>query len=159
VYRHYAAHGAGPPRIVLSGHSAGAQLAGMALAHDFSQEGLPRSPVHGALLISGSYDLEPHRHHGRYADMGLDAELVRDASPAHNPPLDPNVKLVLAAGAAETRGYIWQAESFSEQLASRGHDVRVLLCPDDNHFSVVERLAQSDHQLTQALIALAQAPT
>jgi arylformamidase len=145
--------------MILSGHSAGAQLAGMALAHDFSQEGLPPSQVRGALLISGSYDLEPHRHHGRYADIGPDAELVREASPACNPPLDPKVKLVLAAGAEETRGYIWQAEAFSEILAARGHDVRVLLSPNDNHFSVVERLAKPDHTLTQGSIALAQTPS
>ena len=62
------------------------------------RHGLPRSPVRGALLISGSYDMEPHSRHERYLDMGLaDGELVRDASPACNPPLDPD-------GAARHRG-------------------------------------------------------
>jgi arylformamidase len=154
--KHIAQHGGDPARIAVSGHSAGAQLAGMALAHDFSREGLPRSPVRGALLVSGSFDMEPHSRHGRYLDMGLgDGNLVRDASPAHNPPLDPDVKLVIAAGADETPGYVWQAESFCEQCTARGHDARVLLSPGDHHFSVIARLAEPGHAMTRALVALA----
>ncbi len=153
--RNIAAYGGDPQRVVVSGHSAGAQLAGMALAHDFSADGLPRSPLRGALLISGSYDMEPHRHHDRYRDMGLDEDLVRDASPACNPPLDPDLPLVLAVGGNETEGYIWQAESFCRKCRARGHPASVLLSPGDHHFSVIERLAETDHLLTRSLIALA----
>jgi arylformamidase len=155
--RNVAAYGGDPKRIVVSGHSAGAQLCGMALAHDFSRDGLSRSPVRGALLISGSFDMEPHSRHPRYLDMGLaDGQLVHDASPACNPPLNPDVRLVLAVGAQETPGYVWQTESFCRKCVSRGHDARVLLSADDHHFSVVERLAEPGHALTQALIGLAQ---
>jgi arylformamidase len=154
--RNIASYGGDPECIVVSGHSAGAQLSGMALAHDFSRDGLRRSPVRGALLISGSFDMEPHGRHPRYLDMGLaDGELVHEASPACNPPLDPNVRLVLAVGAQETPGYIWQTESFCRKCVSRGHDARVLLSPHDHHFSVIERLAEPGHVLTQALIGLA----
>ena len=155
TWRNIAAHGGDPSRIVLSGHSAGAQLAGMALAHDFSGEGLPRSPGRGALLISGSYDMEPHRHHERYSDLGLDDDLVHEVSPACNPPLDPQVALVLTVGANETPGYIAQAERFCGKCRSRGHDARVLLSPGDHHFSVIERLGEPGHEMTRALIALA----
>jgi arylformamidase len=153
--RHIASHGADPGRIVVSGHSAGAQLAGMALAHDFRAEGLPRAPVRGALLISGSYDMEPHRHHERFRALALDEDLVRDASPACNPPLDPDIPLILAAGANETPGYVWQAEAFAQKCRGRGHDARVLLSEGDHHFSVVERLHDPDHALTRALVDLA----
>ncbi|MCC6777000.1 MAG: alpha/beta hydrolase [Hyphomicrobiales bacterium] len=156
TWRNIAAYASDPGRVIVSGHSAGAQLAGMALAHDFSKDGLPRSPVRGAFLISGSYDMEPHRHHERYRDMGLDEDLVRDASPACNPPLDPDLPLVLAAGGAETPGYIWQAQSFCRKCCQRGHPAGVLLSPGDHHFSVIERLAEPDHELTRALIGLAQ---
>jgi arylformamidase len=154
--RNAAQHGGDLARLAVCGHSAGAQLCGMALSHDFARHGLPRSPVRGALLISGSYDLEPHSRHERYLDLGLaDGELVRDASPACNPPLDPAVRLVIAAGADETPGYIAQAESFCRKCVSRGHDARVLLSPGDHHFSVIERLAEPEHELTRALIGLA----
>lgn len=145
----------GNRRVVLAGHSAGAQLAGMALAHDFSRDGLARSPVHAALLVSGSYDMEPHRHHGRYLDMGLDEAMVQRASPLRNPPLDPTVELVIAAGGGETPGYIRQAEEYHAMCAARGHRSRVLLAPGDHHFSVIGRLGESEHPLTRSLVALA----
>lgn len=154
--RNVVQYGGDPARLMVCGHSAGAQLCGMALSHDFARDRLSRSPVRGALLISGSYDMEPHSRHERYLDMGLaDGELVRDASPACNPPLDPSVRLVIAAGAEETSGYIAQADSFCRKCVSRGHDARVLLSPGDHHFSVIERLADRDHALTRALIGLA----
>lgn len=146
----------GNRRIVIAGHSAGAQLAAMSLAHDFRKEGLARSPVHAALLISGSYDLEPHRHHQRYLDMGLDEALVQKASPIRNPPLDPDVELLIAAGAHETPGYIRQAEEYRDTCAARGHRTRILFTPGDHHFAVVGRLGEADHPLTCALVQLAQ---
>lgn len=148
-------YGGDPARITVCGHSAGAQLCGMALAHNFARDGLPRSPVRAALLISGSYDMEPHSRHERYLDMGLaDGELVHDASPASNPPLNTNLRLVIAVGANETAGYIAQAESFCRKCASRGHDARVLLSSEDHHFSVIERLGESQHEMTRTLIEL-----
>lgn len=156
--RNAARYGGDPTRVVVCGHSAGAQLCGMSLAHDFARHDLPRSPVRGALLISGSYDMEPHSRHERYLDMGLaDPELVQNVSPASNPPLDPEVRLVIGAGANETPGYLAQAESFCRKCASRGHDVRVLLSPRDHHFSVIERLGEPEHEMTRALIDLARA--
>lgn len=154
--RHAALHGGDPARMTVCGHSAGAQLCGIALAHDFTRDGLPRSPVRAALLVSGSYDMEPHSRHERYLDMGLaDGDLVRDASPASNPPLDPGLRLVIAAGANETPGYVAQAESFCRKLISRGHEARVLLSPDDHHFSVIARLGEPEHEMTRTLIELA----
>lgn len=149
-------YGGDPTRITVCGHSAGAQLCGMALAHDFARDGLSRSPMRSALLISGSYDMEPHSRHERYLDMGLaDGELVHDASPASNPPLDPAVRLVIAAGADETPGYLAQADSFWRKCLLRGHDARVLLSPSDHHFSVIERLGEPQHEMTRTLIDLA----
>lgn len=145
----------GKRRLVIAGHSSGAQLAAMALAWDFGAQGLRRSPVDGALLISGSYDMEPHRHHPRYADMGLDEDMVQLASPASNPPIDSTLPLVLAVGAAETAGYIRQATAFRTKCALRGHPVSVLLSAGDHHYSVVERLAEPEHPMTRALIDLA----
>jgi len=144
----------GRRRIVLVGHSAGAQLAGMALAHDFRAEGLARSPVSGALLISGSFDMEPHRHHARYRDMKLDEVLVQQVSPLRNPPLDP-IDVVVAVGGAETPGYLRQADEYVQMLSARGHRSRVLVVPGDHHFAVVGRLGEHDHLLAVALRELA----
>ncbi|MBK8065972.1 MAG: cupin domain-containing protein [Betaproteobacteria bacterium] len=145
----------GGRRVVLAGHSSGAQLAGMTLTHDFRREGLARTPVQGALLISGSHDMEPHRHHPRYLDMGLDEVLVQKTSTLRNPPLDTDVELVVAVGAAETSGYVRQSTEYCEAMAARGHRAELLLSPGDNHFSVIGRLGEADHPLTRRLVALA----
>lgn len=151
-------NGDGKRRLVVSGHSSGAQLAGMALAWNFETMGLRRSPVDAALLISGSYDMEPHRHHPRYADMGLDEDMVQLVSLASNPPIDSTMPLVLAVGAEETAGYIRQATTFAAKCRSRGHPVTVLQSECDHHYSVVGRLADPDHPLTRALVDLARGP-
>lgn len=144
----------GTRRLVVSGHSSGAQLAAMALAWNFEAVGLRYSPVDSALLISGSYDMEPHRHHPRYADLGLDEDMVLAISPASNPPLDSLMPLVLAVGADETPGYVRQTLAFRDKCVSRGHPVRVLQSAGDHHYSVVEKLADPDHSMTRALIDL-----
>ncbi len=146
-------------RLVIGGHSSGAQLAAMALAWNFEQLGLERSPVDGALLISGSYDMEPHRHHPRYSDMGLDEDMVLAISPASNPPLDSRMPLVLAAGADETAGYVRQTTMFRDKCERRGHRVRVILSPGDHHYSVIERLADENSDLSRASIALVHGTT
>lgn len=145
----------GTRRLVVSGHSSGAQLGAMALAWNFEPMGLRYSPVDSALLISGSYDMEPHRHHPRYADLGLDEDMVLAISPASNPPLDSLMPLVLAVGADETAGYVRQTLAFRDKCVSRGHPVRVLQSAGDHHYSVVEQLAEADHPMTRALIDLA----
>lgn len=145
----------GTRRLVVAGHSSGAQLAAMALAWNFETVGLRYSPVDSALLISGSYDMEPHRHHPRYADLGLDEDMVLAISPASNPPLDSLMPLVLAVGADETPGYVRQTFAFRDKCVSRGHPVLVLQGAGDHHYSVVEQLAEADHPMTQALIDLA----
>lgn len=145
----------GTRRLVVAGHSSGAQLAAMALAWNFETVGLRYSPVDSALLISGSYDMEPHRHHPRYADLGLDEDMVLAISPASNPPLDSLMPLVLAVGADETPGYVRQTLAFRDKCVSRGHPVLVLQSPGDHHYSVVEQLAEPDHRMTRALIGLA----
>ena len=145
----------GTRRLVVSGHSSGAQLAAMALAWNFEAMDLRYSPVDSALLISGSYDMEPHRHHPRYADLGLDEDMVLYVSPAANPPLDSLMPLVLAVGAEETPGYVRQTLAFRDKCVSRGHPVLVLQSAGDHHYSVVEQLAEADHPMTRALIDLA----
>jgi arylformamidase len=63
VWRHAAAYGGDPSRIVVAGHSAGAHLAAMLLScrwRDVADD-LPAQLVGGALAISGVYDLEPLR--------------------------------------------------------------------------------------------------
>ena len=56
-------HGYGPgwvtgkDRIYVAGNSAGAPLAAMMMAEDWTRHGLPCAPIAGAILVTGIYDL------------------------------------------------------------------------------------------------------
>src|SRR5579872_5056880 len=61
VYRNADKFGGDRNRLYLMSHSSGSHLAGCAVTHDWSKDGLPRDIVKGALLSSGMYDLKPVR--------------------------------------------------------------------------------------------------
>lgn len=155
VARHIAAHGGAPHRITVGGMSAGAQLAAMTLAYDYRVYGLARAPLRGSFLMSGVYDLEPHRHHARHGDMGLDEDLVQACSPACNPPLDPDLPMVFAVGDAEAAEFRRQTRAFRDICAARGHPTKLMEGPGDHHFSIVDRLGDPRDPLFAALADLA----
>ncbi len=137
VHAHARAFGGDPDRIVLAGMSAGAQLGGMALAHEPSAR-----VVRAAALASSVYDLEAHRWHGRHEDMALDEALVAKASPLHNPPLDPRLPMLLAVGADETPEMQRQTQAYHDMLAARGQPVRMQVEPGCHHLNMGRVFAQ-----------------
>jgi acetyl esterase/lipase len=80
-----------PEKLLLSGWSAGAQLAAMNMHHP---------SVRGCLAISGIYDLEPMRHCYVNDKLGLDEAMALRNSPIR---LQPSAKVPLAivVGGAE----------------------------------------------------------
>jgi len=70
------ASGANDPRIVVGGHSVGAQLAAMTAAV---------AAVHGFLALSGLYELEPLLHTQINETIAMDADVARRYGPIHVP--------------------------------------------------------------------------
>ena len=83
VYRHGADHGCDPRRLYVSGNSAGAHLAAMALAQDWRAQGLPADLIKGACCITGIYDLAPVLRIDANAEIRLTARHGRPQQPAH----------------------------------------------------------------------------
>jgi arylformamidase len=146
VHANALACGGDPRRIVLAGMSAGAQLSGMALAHEPSAR-----VIRAAALASSVYDLEAHRWHGRHQDMALDDALVARASPMRNPPLDPRLPMSLSVGADETPEMLRQTRDYHAMLAARGQPVGLLEEPGLHHLNMGRAFAEPRSATFRAL--------
>jgi acetyl esterase/lipase len=137
--------GADPGRLWLSGWSAGAHLAVMALDHKLAR---------GALAISGLYDLEPLRHTYVNDKLGLDADGARRNSPIlHLPSSGPPV--LVAVGGAELPLMRAQSRNFAAARAAKGLPGAFEEIPGADHFSIMEEMARADGRLTMMIRDLA----
>ncbi|MGI4939888.1 MAG: alpha/beta hydrolase, partial [Janthinobacterium lividum] len=76
-----ASFGGDPSRVFLAGHSSGAHLAAVLLTTDWHARGLSATPVRGALLMSGTYDLYPVMLSSRRSYLRATQEEVAALSP------------------------------------------------------------------------------
>src|SRR5450755_96665 len=75
-------HGGDPERVVIGGHSAGAQLGAMCLQTAWDEDfGLGADPLSGAVLVSGVYDLRPLQFTDMQPDLKLTDEIISRCSP------------------------------------------------------------------------------
>lgn len=139
--RNLPALGGNPDELWISGWSAGAHLAAMALDH-------PR--VRGGILISGIYDLEPIRHCYVNDKLGLDAETARRNSPSHFPARGP-VPLEVFAGADELARMRRQSADFSHARRSAGLPGNLSVISGANHFTILDHLHRPDGQVAAML--------
>jgi arylformamidase len=157
VWRHAPEHGGDPSRIVVAGHSAGGHLAAMMVSTRWKQvaDDLPANLVHGALAISGLYDLEPIRHTPfLQKDLQLTPASVRRLSPAFFP--RPKGKLHALVGADESSEFIRQNQLIRDVWGPTAVPVCEKVA-GANHFSVLKHLADPDarlHQLGLKLLGL-----
>jgi len=130
--------------LVLSGWSAGAQLAVLHLDHP---------AVTAGLAISGVYDLGPVR------DTMFDAALkLSDAEIATLSPLRvaPSAKpLVVAYGARELPALVHDSRQLIALRAEAGVPATPLAVAGADHFSVLDQLLEPDGLLTRAALELA----
>ena len=154
LYKNASSMGFDSRRIVIAGHSAGAHLAAMMAAADWPRwdPSLPANVVHGAVCISGLYDLAPlARAPFLKNDIRLDRAGARKLSPvSYSPSLA--VPLVTAVGGEESAEFHRQ-----NKLIRRcwPHCFRSdVPLPGRNHFSAVDALMDSDHGLFHSTLAL-----
>ncbi len=128
-----------PGRVVLSGHSAGGQLAAMAMLRGSSGLG-----VRGLFGVSGVYDLLPLVATSVGASIRLDPETAAAASPMRLAGLRAQVPARLAVGADETAGFRGQSHDFARARIEAGGQAIVDEIPGTNHFTVLDRLFEGD---------------
>lgn len=147
TWRHAAAHGGDPRRIVVAGHSAGGHLAAMLLCAHWPTVApdLPVDLVRAALAVSGVFDLRPiSRVSFLQPDLRLGAGDVRRLSPVGFPP--PAGRLHAAAGALESSEF----HRHNRLIRLRWGAQRVPVCETitgRNHFTVIDSLAEPGSRL------------
>ncbi len=145
-----------PERIVVSGHSAGGQLAAM-LALDQAVQG--EGPIVGLAAISGAFDLRPLLNTSINADLNLSAEEAADASPllrvkalTEGAALVPLLGIV---GGDETQGFKQWTADLVAAWGERGAPAKLCEVAGRNHFTILDALAAPDGDLTERICELA----
>jgi arylformamidase len=136
-------------RIVVTGHSAGGYLTGALVATDWTAHGLPAAPFHGAVPISGVFDLGP------LVQTSMNEQIRLDAVRAHALDLTraaPRVAVpvVAAVGAVESAEFRRQ----SAALAAAWPGTSVLEVAGANHFTVLDALAAPGGVLQASVMGL-----
>jgi arylformamidase len=146
-WRHARAYGGDPDRLTLSGHSAGAHLCAMALAHDWAADGLPADLIKGAVPSSGIYDPEPAMHTTVNADIRLTQEIARRHDALRLAP-KAHCQVRLFVGGDEPREWI------------RRHGLAVTLetVPGTHHFDVIDQYVDPASPIVQAIVRLTRPP-
>ncbi|MEE9289620.1 MAG: alpha/beta hydrolase [Alphaproteobacteria bacterium] len=149
VARNAADLGGDAGRIYLSGHSAGAHLAAMAIGHDWTAEALPADLVKGAVLVSGIYDPQPVLGISANQDIRLTREMARRNNACKRPPRGGGEVLV-AVGGDETEGWIAQSRAYHRAAGVR---TDLLVVPERHHFSVSYDMVDAERPLCRAMLA------
>jgi len=150
TYRNGAAYGCDPQRLYVSGNSAGAHLAAMALAQAWSARGLPTDLVKGACCITGIYDLAPVLRIDANAEIRLEPDMVARNSPL-SLPLPAKPPVIVAVGGDETPLWIKQSTDYAAMLRGHGVPTELMIVPGTHHFSVTRSLADPEGALPKAI--------
>lgn len=160
LYRQGRALGFDPDRIFVAGHSAGGHLAAMALAADWTAQGLPADLIKGVCALSGVFDLAPIRRCYLNEVVGLDEAEARRNSPVHLA-LHGRCPVTVAVGELETRAFHEQSQAYAAKLAGAGWPAELLIQPGVDHFGIVMAMAEPGAPTVQAIarqMGLAAAP-
>jgi arylformamidase len=131
--------------VVLCGHSSGAHLAGCAVTR--------LGFLKAALLVSGIYDLLPVRLSARNEYVRLDQRLEHEYSPIRHV---RNIRcpVTVAWGEHEAAEFARQSREFAEALRPAGKLEAALVGKGQNHFEIIETLADPASPLGRAALRM-----
>lgn len=135
---------AGP--VLLSGWSAGAQLAALHLSHP---------SVIAALAISGVYDLAPIRDTGLNAALSLSEDEIRSLSPLQRPSVPK--PMAIAYGTEELPSLVQDARSLHARRQNDGASGPLVPIEGADHFSILNDISRSEGRLLPVAHALIKA--
>ena len=170
VHDHIAEHGGDPKRLLVMGHSAGAQLAALICTDDryLKAEGLSLSIVKGCVPVDGdTYDVpaiietaetrrrvhgQPQAKFGHREKFGNDPEKHRAFSAVTHVAKDKHIPPFLILYVADHPDNSAQAQRLGAVLKDAEIPVTVFGAKETNHTKINENLGQPDDPSTKALI-------
>ena len=153
TWRNIARHGGDPGRLYVSGNSAGGHLTAMALAHDWTAEGLPADIIKGAIPVTGVFDCEPVPDITVNELVRLDREEARRLSPLRNPPRR-TLPVLVAVGGAEPRLWIRMSKDYAALCREHGLECEYMELPGHDHFDIGRAVGDSQSPLAQAMLRM-----
>lgn len=141
-------------RLLVFGHSAGGHLAAALFATDWQKLGAPADLVPVATGISGVYELAPLIHTPMNEDFRLDeAEAIRQSPLYWAPPAGRPFDVIV--GATESNEFLRQSRALADAWGKAGVLTRYEAPAGENHFTVIEPLADPKSAMVERLVALA----
>ena len=140
-----------PGPIRIAGHSAGGHLVARMAGEDSPLPAPVAARIERVVSISGIHDLRPLMHSAMNEALKLDAAEAEAESPAL---LMPRTGLSIHAvvGAAERPELMRQTRLLAEAWGRAGGDVSDAYFAGENHFSIVEALADPESGLVERLL-------
>ncbi|MGB3744571.1 MAG: alpha/beta hydrolase [Xanthobacteraceae bacterium] len=152
VFRNAEQFGGDRDRLYLISHSSGSHLAGCAVTHDWSEDGLPRDIIKGATLSSGMYDLKPVRLSKRSQYVNFTDAMENELSAIRQ--LDRlATPLIVSYGTYETPEFQRQTRDFAAAVKAARKPVQLLVGEAYNHFEMLETLGNPYGLLGRAVLA------
>lgn len=153
VVRNIAAHHGDPARILLGGHSAGANLAAMCLQTRWTEDyGLDNDWIKAAILVSGIYDIAPLRHSYLQPLIQLDEGIIRRNSPMFGVTAR-TAPLLITWGGLESSEFARQSHCFHTAWQSVGNCSELLEQADAHHMTAIHGFEHAQSALCQWLQA------
>lgn len=153
LYRNAAALKFDKDRVFVSGSSAGGHLTAIVASTDWEASGLPSDVIKGGCALSGLYDLEPIRLCYLNEAVRLTPEQVVQFSPINHVSL-VKTPLILSVGGDESDEFHRLQEEYAVQLKGNGLPVQIVNQSDGHHFDAVDRLADENNELCQAMLRM-----
>lgn len=148
VLANAATFGGRADRVLVSGHSAGAHLATMAV---FSLDPAERQDLR-LMTLSGVFDMTPLMFTKANGWLRLDLEAAKRNSPITNIPAVPP-PLTALVGSDEPSAFIHQTLDMAVAWARAGTAPEVVVLPGRNHFSVLEEYQKDDSPVCRTLLS------
>lgn len=147
-------YGLDPSGLYVAGHSAGGHLAAMAMNPAWTADfDLPAEVIKGGCSVSGVYDLAPVALSFQQEELRIAPRVVEHFSPVTALPAVA-APLICAVGSEETAEFIRQQNVYVAAWREQGLACQVVDMPGENHFSTADRLAERDHPLYLAVLAM-----